>query len=402
MSRHLDAHEAAAQLGVSVSTLYAYVSRGLIRSEPIAGTRRRHYRQEDVKRLRERKRARRDPSRTARRALHFGGMPVLESGLTNIEAGQLSYRGHDVALWSQTATLEETAALLWQAPFPDDTPPGDADWRQVLAWRKRLSVAASLHLYLTLAAAKDAAGMDLRPQGVRRTGARILRGLAAVAAGRRPRDASVASSLCRGWDVRARGARALIDQALVLTADHELNVSAFTARCVASAGSPPYAAVTAALAALEGYKHGGNTARVTAMMNEAGATKDPRATLAKRLRDGRTPSGFGHPLYPDGDPRAQALWAALTKFRPRSRALQHAQRCADAGRTLLDEEPNIDFALVTLARVLDLPDDAPFALFALGRTVGWIAHTLEQYASNQMIRPRARYTGPGHVPRDES
>ncbi|MDH3590702.1 MAG: citrate synthase family protein [Planctomycetota bacterium] len=395
MSRYLDAEDAAGQLGVSVSTLYAYVSRGLVRSEAVAGTRRRRYAAADIKRLRERQRARRDPGRAARKALHFGGLPVLESALTNIEAGRLSYRGEDATVWSGTATLEDTAALLWRAPLPEEAPPRDLDWSHVLRWRKQLPLAESFHLYLALAAAADDAGFDLRPQGVRRTGARILRGLAAVAAGRRPGAGSVASALVSGWKVRARGAKGLIERALVLSADHELNVSAFTARCVASAGSSPYAAVTGALAALQGYKHGGHSARVATLFDEAEETRRPRDAVAAPLREGRAPSGFGHPLYPRGDPRAAALMKALRAARPKSRALDLATRLARAGRAVLDDEPNIDFALVALARTFDLPRDAPFALFALGRTVGWIAHAIEQYETDQLIRPRARYTGPG-------
>src|ERR671928_1714354 len=94
--RYLSAGRAAEELGVSVATLYAYVSRGMVRSEAVEGKRRnRRYRAEDVRRLKERKRRRRDPEGFVESALHWG-TPVLESGITLIDDGRLYYRGREV------------------------------------------------------------------------------------------------------------------------------------------------------------------------------------------------------------------------------------------------------------------------------------------------------------------
>ncbi|MEM9378874.1 MAG: citrate synthase, partial [Planctomycetota bacterium] len=122
MPSTLTAQEAAEALGISVSSLYAYVSRGLIRSESVPGTRRRSYDASDVQRLVERQRNRRDPGREAREALHVEGMPVLESGLTRIADGRFHYRGRDATRWAERATLEQTAELLWGAALPADAP----------------------------------------------------------------------------------------------------------------------------------------------------------------------------------------------------------------------------------------------------------------------------------------
>ncbi|MCA9691220.1 MAG: citrate synthase, partial [Myxococcales bacterium] len=168
---------------------------------------------------------------------------------------------------------------------------------------------------------------------------------------------------------------------------HELNVSAFTARCVASARATPYMVVTAALAALQGHRHGGETLRTAAMLDEPGA---PTRVIAARLERGERIPGFGHPLYPEGDPRARAL---LSLARP-GRPLARARAFVKAARALLDSEPTLDLGLVALARSLELPQHAALSLFAVGRAVGWIAHALEQYAVEPMIRPRARYVGP--------
>jgi citrate synthase len=176
---------------------------------------------------------------------------------------------------------------------------------------------------------------------------------------------------------------------LILCADHELNVSSFTARCVASAGSAPYAVVIAGLAALEGKKHGGATARFEAIWTSLRRSRDVPGALVERLRRGEPIEGFGHPLYPTGDPRAIVLLEML----PKSKNAAFARDFVDAARTVLGETPNLDFALVALARTLGLPNGAALTLFAIGRTIGWIAHAIEQYGQDAIIRPRAKYVG---------
>jgi citrate synthase len=220
-----------------------------------------------------------------------------------------------------------------------------------------------------------------------------LRTLAAAAVYPAPAGGRLAEVLSRHWAPRHAAAMRLLDAALILCADHELNVSAFTARCVASAGANPYEVVTAALAALRGRRHGGHTLHVAALLDEVAKPADAGRVLAERLRrDGALP-GFGHALYPDGDPRGRALLALTAAACRRSRAVALAQAVAAEAEQLLGERPTLDFGLVVLSRALGLPRGAPLALFALGRTAGWIGHALEQYQLGQMIRPRARYVG---------
>src|SRR5581483_3037763 len=249
---YLTAGEAASRLGISRASLYAYTSRGQIRSEATPGkTRERRYAAEDIERLRSRQEARRDPAGAAARGLHWG-TPVLDSGLTLVHNGRLYYRGRDAVELAQTATLEETAELLWDAG-PDErlferacalSRPRMARLRAIA--REPLAL---LQLALPIAGAADAAAWDLRPAGVRQTGGRILRLLVEVARGRA--GARVHEALSEVWAPGNAGAREAIRQALVLCADHELNVSAFTARCAASAAASPYDAVSAALATLK-------------------------------------------------------------------------------------------------------------------------------------------------------
>src|SRR5918992_1153925 len=390
--RYLDARRAAEELGVSLGTLYAYVSRGLIRSES-AGGRRRRYRAEDVRRLRERQERRRDPDRVAEDALHWG-TPVMESAITLIEDDGLFYRGRDAVSLAAGSTIEEVAALIWvgdPARAPDLFPPSPPE----LSPRIRAALGDGLPpveaFQVSLSLAEDPAAYDLRPAAVARTGGRILRLMASVAAGEA--SPGVAETLGRGWKLRDSGTTALLDAALVLCADHELPVSTFVARCVASSEATPYAVVVAGLSAIGGVKHGGQIELVEALVRETEAAGDAREAIAGRLRRGERVPGFGHSLYPAGDPRGAELLRRVTAAYPDSPDVALCGAVADEALELLGERPTVDFGVVTLARALGLPPGGAIALFALGRTVGWIGHAIEQYESGSLIRPRARYVG---------
>jgi citrate synthase len=395
---HLSAGEAAEALDVSLPTLYAYVSRGLIRSEPQSGrSRARRYRAEDVASLKSRRAERRDPARVAETALHWG-MPVLDSGISLIADGRLYYRGHDVVTLATENTIEEVASLLWSgtlsAPFPEDRPGlSPARWKEARPLLRRLSRMEAFRVVLSLAEADDATAFDLQAPSVRRMGARIFRLLATTVGGMQPSTVPVAELLERAWAPSMPQGRRLFEAALILCADHELNVSTFTVRCTASGGSSPYAMITAGLAALEGVRHGGASAQVEALFREAGSPKVARATVEGRLRRGEIIPGFGHPLYSQGDPRGAFLLRLVLESRRRSPGVALARALCAAAEDLIGQKANIDFALVALCRAFDLAPGTPLTFFALGRTIGWIAHAIEQVQDSRLIRPRARYVG---------
>jgi citrate synthase len=396
--RYLTASEAAATLGISVSTLYSYVSRGLLRSEPVEGHPRvRRYLLEEISRLVERKEIRSDPAKAAARSLHWGA-PVLDSSLTLIDGGRIYYRGRDALELARQASVEEVAALLWRGdPKETDllfTSSSEKLPRVIKDLFKRthsLGPVERCQLALPLGASIDLGAYDLRPMAVAKTGARILSLLVSAVCGAAA-SGPIDVSLQRAWSPRRKAAAPALRAALILCADHELNVSTFTARCIASARATPYEVVTGALAALKGRRHGGHTAEVEAVFLEIGRARRPREILANRLRRGDGLPGFGHPLYPNGDPRA-ALLLSLAKTYGRGAVWESADGLIKAARSLTGEHPTLDFALVTLAHALGLPAESPLALFSLGRTLGWIAHAIEQYADDQLIRPRARYLG---------
>jgi citrate synthase len=392
--RYMTARRAAEELGISLATLYAYVSRGMIRSEAVGGSgRSRRYRVEDVRRLKERKERRRDPDRVVEGALHWG-TPVMESAITLITDDGLYYRGRDAVALAAGSTIEEVAALIWTGDpsrgdelFPSEPPGLPSRIRAALG--SGLPPIEAFQVLLAWAGAGDPAAYDLRPAAVARSGARILRLMANVVAGEEAR--SIAETVARGWRPDDPGARALLDSALVLCADHELPVSTFVARCVASSEATPYAVVVAGLSAMGGVRHGGQVELVEDFLQEAEDIGDTRAAISGRLRRGERIPGFGHSLYPGGDPRG----AELLRLTSAAYSDSSAGALSVAGEVLdlIGERPTVDFGLVTLARALGLPPGAAVTLFVLGRTVGWIGHAIEQYEGGSLIRPRARYVG---------
>ncbi len=401
--RYMTASEAAKALGISLPTLYAYVSRGLIRSSGASGQRNRRYYAEDVEKLMARKAGRRNPEVLAQDALHWGA-PVLESALTLIDGHRFYYRGYDVARLAQSETIERVAALLWlnnmdavgqlfNAASSVNTQLYETILLHIAMDGVDLPPLQALKTVLPIAASDDPTAYDLRPSSVVASGVRILRIMASVLAGDVQESLPVAQMLQQGWRPQDPHAAQLFNTVLITCADHELNASSFTARVVASAGATPYAAVTAGIAALGGIKHGGYTERVEAFLRSVDSAQNIRELLAGRLRRGEDIPGFGHKIYPQGDPRAVIILNALRARYGAAPRLTLIEQVIQAADELIHEKPSLDFALVAVAEVLELPRGSALGMFALGRSVGWIGHALEQYSVDKLIRPRARYVG---------
>jgi citrate synthase len=367
--------EAARLLGVSAATLYAYVSRGLLRSEATTGRRERRYRADDVSRLKRRRDVGRKAESIAANALDFG-TPVLESSLTLIENGRLYYRGHDAARLARSSSLEQIAHLLWECddrPFAaTNLPPMSTALRGAWAATPTLSTVDRCLVLLPAAARWDHPSWVEDRTAMLETGVRILRLLTAAVTGETLSPLPVHEQLAAAWHVPAQHAP-LIRAALVLSADHEFNASAFAARVVASTGANLYGSTVAGLAAINGPRHGGLTRQVAHLVEELREVPDIEAELAKHAD--RLP-GFGHQLYPDGDVRAATLMAMLREFLPQSSELAFAERIAAAAERVTNRKPNVDFTTVVIEKALGLPKDSALAMFLLGRTVGWIAHAL--------------------------
>jgi citrate synthase len=388
----ISAADAARLLGVTRPTLYAYVSRGYVRSQVAPGRHReRMYSGDDVERLRQRAAHRRDPEHAAGHALQWG-LPVLESAITLIDGRHVYYRGEDAIALATGRSVEEVAALIWTGEMSRTLPaPRDAAWTQNRG--PRTPFIARAQSMLAAAASRDPAPFDQRVDALVRTGWRIVWLLTSAAVGRVRRVGGVDAVLSRAWNRGDPRAASIVRAALILCADHELNVSSFTARCVASTGSHLYAVVMAGLAALEGPRHGGASARVDAMLESLRDSRSLHHAVAARLRRGEPLDGFGHPLYNDGDPRAAALLGLLHQHFGGSPEYRYVAQFAKIASAAIGQQPNLDFALASTVRVLRLPAGTPLVLFAVGRSIGWIGHAMEQYAAGQLIRPRAKYVG---------
>ena len=393
----LPAAAVCAQLGISPATLYAYVSRGLIESRPGPGHRSRLYLRRDVERLAQRKKAGRGAARGAAQSLDRG-LPVMETAISLIRPDSPYYRGRAaVAMAREGATLEDVARLLWdcgeQDPF-DPAPTGGWPARVApIATDATLPPIKRAMAAIPLLAVDERDSLNAAPATRRRIAATLLRQNAALLVGGTPDARPVHRLLADAWRPGDAAFAELVRVALVLCADHELNVSAFAARVVASTGAHLHATVCAGLAAMSGPRHGGATARAHALLVDAVASGDPAAFIRERWRRGDELPGFNHVLYPDGDPRGAEVLRVLRELRSDAPRMRDVEAVIAATAETSGQHPNIDGLLAAICYVHGLPGSHALVMFAGARLTGWLAHALEQQALGTLIRPRARYTG---------
>ncbi len=426
----LTAGEAAAQLGVKLGTLYAYVSRGWLKSYRRKVGRQALYRRSDIEALRgviapERGvRARSLPDASSWVTVaqpptdgSSTGVIVAESGISSIIDGQLAYRGYPIEELVERASFEEVCLLLWSGERPraeevdhlraaiaaaripppviaalaavgDDAPP-------LLRLAVMMPSLAAAEHRLPARSRIDQARMIITvlPLGL----AMLAHSHAGEAGGARAAGLpGMAVSLCkRSLGAFAEADREALDHVLVACAEHELNASTFAARVVASTGADLYASVLAGLCSLSGPIHGGACDRIESMFADLdGGTRVEQALEAFSAKHS-LPPGFGHTIYPDGDPRAALLKrvALVTAKRKGRKLFETALKVEEAVWKSERLRPNLDFYLTVCVRMIGFARGMPAAIFAMGRAAGWIAHSLEQSADNRLIRPRMRYHG---------
>src|SRR6266403_5033770 len=389
---YLSAREASAELAISPATLYAYVSRGLIRSEPSSDSRSHRYRAEDVRGLKER----RAPSPEPRGLRNFDAdLPVMDSSISTITEDGPIYRGVNCIELADADTLEHAATLLWDVtgvdPFSQDNcPQVYGEMRAVADAARHAAPIDRTIAVLALAASADPRAFTRAAEGRAMVGGRILRLVVATMLNRSSSGEPLHLQIAKAWAPDNKHAADLIRRALVLLADHELNASTFTVRCAASTGLNLYDAIIAGLVALKGPKHGG-AGVLAAQLVRTLVNGEVAPIIRERVALGERFAGFGHGVYKHGDPRARALLEALARSGA-DRKLTHEipDRIAEA----TGEFVNIDYALAVLVHTLGLVPGNELVLFAMARTVGWIAHACEQLRHGGLIRPRARYIGP--------
>lgn len=375
----IDSREAQRLLGVRAQTLYAYASRGMFRRKPdqLDG-RRSLYRRSEVERQAALNGRSRKLADVAATTIDWGE-PVLDSAISCVRDGRLFYRGQDAVYLAETADLETVAKILigqeCSAAPVRSRPPVPEGSTGVERLLRLLAEAAS--------SARPAADLDARARVDEATG---LLDRIADAIGGEVVAGAIHQRLSIGWGLDPNGSGAdTIRRCLVLLADHELNASTFAARVTASTGASLAAALLSGLCALTGPRHGGMGTEVQALIDEAQRGGAEAAVKARFDERGVLP-GFGHPLYPLGDVRAVRMLDGL-KLSPVNAQVM------DASCRISASHPNVDFALSATCDALDLPAEAAFGLFAVGRSAGWLAHAIEQLESGKLIRPRARYIG---------
>lgn len=353
------------------------------------------------------------------------GVVATTSAISSINNDVLTYRGYSIQDLAEHSNFEESVFLLWNGELPTED--------QLGIFRKKLAENAdvpseifevikayplhTVHPMAVLRTAVSALGvldpdadlmdvMSNKEKAIRLQAkiATIVAGFARIRQGAEPvapkKDLGLAANflyMLKGripTDVETKA----FDTALVLHADHELNASTFTARVCVATLSDIYSGVTSAISALKGPLHGGANEQVMNMLEEIKSPEDVDYYIENALASRKKIMGFGHRVYKNGDPRARILKkmaGELTKMGEDTRYYEMSLRIEELLKERKGLLPNTDFYSATLYHTLGIEKDLFTPVFAISRTSGWVAHILEQYSDNRLIRPRAEYNGPG-------
>jgi len=421
----LTAAQAAARLGVRTETLYAYVSRGLIGRERTA--RGSSFDVLEVERFARSRRRGHAGSAGPARPAGSDGLPlgVIDTDIALAEDGELWFRGVEAAvaagvdehgaaggdgrfdavvrwLFERTVEPRADAPPLRAARIADD---GGRSRAAMAALPKDAPTFSRLLTAVAVLAAEDPGRFDLTAPSVARTAERLIAGMVSILPTRGPDPGQDVSLARRLWSrvsplPATTASVGLLDAALVLLVDHDIAVSTLAARAAASARAHPYAVVAAGLGALDSALHGAVSTACHAMLREVGDGRDPMSAVAAAARRGGAGvPGFDQPRYPDGDPRARILLAALRAAAVEDRAFAEALRVVDAVTFVVRERtgarPTVDMALAAISLAGDMPEDAGELVFAIARSAGWCAHAADEYTRSPLrLRPIGRYVGP--------
>jgi citrate synthase len=399
-----------ALLGVRQQTLYAYVSRGLIRSLAQPGHKERLYLREDVRRVAARSAARAGHGAVAATAMDWG-QPIIDSAITAITPQGPSYRGHRASDLAKSGMgFEAVAELLWSGELPvvpmawTGTPLSARMQRNVQLLATGLANGNLLETFamvvLQLGLERGSVAQRLQQGQALEAARQIIRVLAgscgmARGAGYLPlrRSETVVQGLMRALGVAPTAQhQAALEATLILMADHELSPGTLSARVVASGGGSLHSCIASALCTHSGVEIGRMYERVELLLGRATSTRVLMQRAQRLMVSSQAPPGFHHPLYPHhGDPRAAQLLALAADTLPSTPQSRAVFRFLAAMHETTGLWPRQEMALVVLGRMMALPPQVPLAVFALGRTAGWVAHVLEQRAHGSLFRPRARF-----------
>ena len=405
----LTAAEAAERLGVKLDTIYAYVSRGLL------------------KRLGSDKESRFDPAQVERLAMkgRRNVVPkpqalVITTELTEVTEGAVHYRGQSALELARTATFEQVAEWLWAVPQAAEEGACSHAPQAFIAPKAAVTLARSVSAALPVDAAPlerlrviasvlgstDPLRYDTSPGPVVATARALIAGLveglpragatgSAARAASAPPDGLAQRLFTQLTAVRPTAARVrVLDAAMVLCADHALSPSTLAVRIAAAQRADPYGVVQTGLGALSGALHGAASLSAEELMAEVEAGTDPAQVIGARLRRGERIPGFGHTLHQKADPRAPVLLELVRESFGSKRAVSAADQVLTVMRARGLPAPNIDFALAVFVRAAGMVHGASEAIMAIARIAGWIAHALEEYRAPTKFPWQALYVGP--------
>ncbi|MEK3798138.1 citrate synthase [Peribacillus sp. FSL H8-0477] len=353
------------------------------------------------------------------------GIVATTSAISSIIDDTLTYAGYDIDDLAENATFEEVIYLLWHGSLPTQSQLEEltkqlaenaAIPEEVLNHFKTYPIGkvhpmAALRTAVSLLALYDDEADTMSDEANYRKAIRIqaqmptlVTAFARVRKGQEPvaprTDLSFAANflyMLTGNEPEAIEEEAF-NKALVLHADHELNASTFTARVCVATLADIYSGVTSAIGALKGPLHGGANEQVMKMLTEIGSVDKVESYINEKLENKEKIMGFGHRVYRKGDPRAKHLRdmsQKLTELTGQPEYYEMSVKIQDLVTGQKNLPPNVDFYSASVYHSLGIDHDLFTPIFAVSRTSGWIAHILEQYANNRLIRPRAEYTGPG-------
>ncbi len=352
------------------------------------------------------------------------GVVATTSSVSSIIDDTLTYVGYDIDDLAENATFEEVVYLLWHRKLPNEMELEELKTQlsqhaevpgEILEYLKNTNLKITHPMSVLRTAIsmlslydEDAELMDVESNYLKAVKlqakvstlvaafARIRKGLDVV----EPRkDLALAANFLYMLNNREPNEVEIeaFDKALVLHADHELNASTFTARVCVATLSDVYSGITAAIGALKGPLHGGANENVMKMLMEIGEEENVESYIHNAFANKVKIMGFGHRVYRNGDPRAKHLREMskrLCVLTGQDKWYNMSIKIEELVTSAKQLPPNVDFYSASVYHCLGIDHDLFTPIFAISRMSGWLAHILEQYENNRLIRPRADYNGP--------